>query len=81
LAGELAHAGGLIGAVHADVQSGEPDRLARAAHPARVPELGQEGQGDQLPDSELGHQRLAAGLAARDLPKPTFDLADLTLEG
>jgi len=80
LTGELAHACGLIGAVHANVDPGKPHGLARAGHAGDVTELGQHREGDQLPDPELGHQCLAARLTTRDLAQRAFDLSDLTLE-
>jgi hypothetical protein len=49
--------------------------------PARdVPELGEAGQRDQLADAVLGHERLAAGLVAREPTQRALDLSDLTLE-
>jgi len=53
LAGQLAHAAGVIRAVHADVDPGKPHGLARGRHAGDVAELGQQGQRDQLTDAEL----------------------------
>jgi hypothetical protein len=80
LAGELAHAGGLVGAAHADIDPGEPDGPTGAGHAPDVVELAQDSQRDQLADSDLAHQHLAAGLAAREAAQPSLDLMDLTLE-
>ena len=45
LAGEFPDPAGLIRAVHADVDPGEPHRFARAGHSPDVTELGQRNQG------------------------------------
>lgn len=79
-AGEFPDPAGLIRAVHADVDPGEPHRFARTGHARDVTELGQRDQGDQFPDSELGHQRLAAGLVASDLAQLALQLMDLRAE-
>jgi hypothetical protein len=50
LPGELPDAAGLVGAMNANVDPGEPNCFAGGRHAPDVPELGQGDQGDQLPD-------------------------------
>ena len=69
-----------VGAVHADVDAGHPDGLARSVQPGDVPELAQCHQRRDLAHSVLGHQRLAAGLAARERAQITLDRRKLDLE-
>jgi len=80
LAGELAQLGVSVGAVHADVDAGHPDRLPGGVQSRDVAELAQRDQRGDLAHPVLGHQRLAAGLAARKRTEVSLDRGDLDLE-
>ena len=70
----------LVGLVHGDVQAGEADRVTGGGEPAGVAELGQDRHRGQLPDPELGQQRLAARLVAREGPQALVHRSELDVQ-
>ena len=80
MAGELAELGVAVGAVHADVDPGHPDGLAGGVQPRDVPELAERDERGDLAHPVLGHQRLAAGLAAGERAQVPLELGELRVE-
>ena len=66
--------------MHADVDAGHPDRLARRRQATDVAELAERDQRGQLAHPVEAHQRLAAGLAARELAQLALQRSDLRLD-
>ena len=80
MAGEFAELGVSVGAVHADIDPGHPDRLTGGVKARDVPELAQCDQRGDFAHAVLGHQRLAAGLAASERSQVPLELGELSVE-
>ena len=80
LSGQLPQPRVLVGAVHADVEAGAADRLARRRQARHVAELGDDaGRGDR-PDAVVAHQLAAARLAAGKLADVALERGELAVE-
>jgi hypothetical protein len=66
--------------MHADLDAGHPDRLAPGRQPLHIAELTQRDQRGQLAHAVQTHQRLAAGLAARELAQLALERGDLRVD-